>query len=64
MLILFIERMNIEITIRGVKIERQKIEGMNELGLQCIYKWKCHNETPCIAFLNKNAFFQKRKTGR
>jgi hypothetical protein len=26
---------------------------MNQFGLQYIYTWKCHNETPCIAILNK-----------
>jgi hypothetical protein len=26
---------------------------MNEFGLRHIYTWKCHNETPCRAILNK-----------
>jgi hypothetical protein len=48
-----------------IKVERRKIEGMNQLKFYCIYTWKCHNETPCIAILkNKNAFFKKQRTGR
>jgi hypothetical protein len=26
---------------------------MNQFGLQYIYTWKCHKETPCVAILNK-----------
>jgi hypothetical protein len=32
------------------KVERRKMEWMNQL---YIYIWKCQNETPCIAILNK-----------
>jgi hypothetical protein len=33
------------------------MEEMNQSGMQYIYTWKCHNETPCIAILNKQSFF-------
>jgi hypothetical protein len=51
----------------GTKVERRKIEGMNQFGLKHIYTWKCHNEIPFIAILNKHKclfFFQKWKTRR
>jgi hypothetical protein len=35
---------------------------MNQFGLQHIYTWKCHEEAPCVAILNKNVilfFFYK-----
>jgi hypothetical protein len=44
-----------EITIR--KVERRKIEGMNQIRLHYIYTWKFHKETPCLAILNKNCIF-------
>jgi hypothetical protein len=37
----------------GTKVERRKLEEMNEFGLKYIYTWKCHKETPCIDILNK-----------
>jgi hypothetical protein len=31
----------------GVRAEGEKWrEGMNQTGVQCMYIWKCHNETP------------------
>jgi hypothetical protein len=33
----------------------RKVE-MNQFGLQNIYTWKCHKETPC-SYLNKNVIF-------
>jgi hypothetical protein len=29
------------------------MEGMNQFGIQYIYTWNCHNETPHIAIVNK-----------
>jgi hypothetical protein len=49
---------------KGIKVERSKIKGMNEFRLQYIYTWKCHNETPCKAILNKqkcNFFYKNRE---
>jgi hypothetical protein len=36
---------------------------MNQFGLECIYVWKCHKETPYIAILNKNVMFFFYKIG-
>jgi hypothetical protein len=41
---------------KGTSIERRKIEGMNQFKLKYIHTLKCHNETPCIAILNKQKF--------
>jgi hypothetical protein len=30
---------------------------MNQFGLEYIYTWKCHKETPCVVILNKNVLF-------
>jgi hypothetical protein len=48
---------------KGTKVEMRKIDGMKQFRLQ-LHTWECHNETPCIAIVNKNAFFQKWRTGR
>jgi hypothetical protein len=32
------------------------MEGMNQFGSSYIYTWKCHNENPCIATLNKQKY--------
>jgi hypothetical protein len=29
------------------------MEGMNQFRTIYIHTWKCHNETPCVAILNK-----------
>jgi hypothetical protein len=37
------------------------MEGMNQFRIKCVYTWKCHNEIPCVAILNKQkcgAFFK------
>jgi hypothetical protein len=31
------------------KIERIKLEEIKQIGLQYIFMWKCHKETPCVA---------------
>jgi hypothetical protein len=41
---------------------------MNQTGLQYIYAWKCHKETPCVAILKKQnchflSFLQNQRTG-
>jgi hypothetical protein len=42
------------------KVERRKMEGINQFRIQYIYTRKCHNETLCIATLNKQkVFFSK-----
>jgi hypothetical protein len=46
----------VEITIEGAKVERRKIEEMNQFGLKHLYAWKCHKETPCI-LRKKNVIF-------
>jgi RNase P subunit RPR2 len=38
---------------KGTKVERRKIEEMNQIGLSYIYTWKYHKEIPCVAILNK-----------
>jgi hypothetical protein len=38
------------------------MEGMNQFGIQYIYTWQCHNETPCIAILNKQKSLLFSKT--
>jgi hypothetical protein len=52
--------------MKGTKVERRKMEGMNQFRIQYIYTWKCHNGTPCIAILNKqkSLFFKNRGTGQ
>jgi hypothetical protein len=40
-------------------VERRKIEWMNQFMLLYIYIWKSHNETPCLAMLNKQKYFKK-----
>jgi predicted CopG family antitoxin len=51
-------RMNIEFLSllegykKGAEVERRKTEEMNQFELYYI-TWKSHNETPCIAILNK-----------
>jgi hypothetical protein len=50
---------------RKMKKKRlQLLEVINQFGLQYIYTWKWHNETPCIAILNKQtntSFFKNRE---
>jgi hypothetical protein len=43
---------------KETKIERRKIEGMNQFGF---YIWKCHSEILCMDILNKNVVFTKMK---
>jgi hypothetical protein len=54
--------MNIEVLRnyhkKRTKVERRKMEGMNQFGIQYIYTWKCRNETLCVDL--KNSFFQKQ----
>jgi hypothetical protein len=52
----------VEITIRK-KVERRKIEDMNQFKLKYIYTRKCHKESPCRAILNKQkmSFFKNRE---
>jgi hypothetical protein len=38
---------------KRTKVERSKIEEMNQFVFYFIYIWKCHKETPCVAILNK-----------
>jgi hypothetical protein len=38
---------------KGIKVERRKIEEMNQFRLKYIYTWKCHKETPYVAILTK-----------
>jgi hypothetical protein len=41
---------------------KEKNRKDEQLELQYINTWKCHNETPCLAVLHKqNVFFQKLK---
>jgi hypothetical protein len=40
------------------------MEGMSQFGIEYIYTWKCHNETPCIIKEIKMSCFQKWRTGR
>jgi hypothetical protein len=35
------------------------MEGMSQFGIQYISTWKCHNEIPCVAILNKQKFLVK-----
>jgi hypothetical protein len=35
------------------KVERRKMDGMNQFMMLYIYTWKCHNENLCIDILNK-----------
>jgi hypothetical protein len=41
----------------------RKTERINQFRLLYIYTWKCQNETPCLAILNKQkiSFFSKTK---
>jgi hypothetical protein len=48
---------NISYHKNGTKVQRRKIEEMNQLRLQYMYTWKCHKETPCVSILNKNVIF-------
>jgi hypothetical protein len=54
-----------EITIKKRTIvERRKMEGMNQFRIQNIYTRKCHNETLCIAILNKQKHIILKKGGQ
>jgi hypothetical protein len=46
------------------KVERRKVEKMNQFGIKYIYTWKCYNETPCIDILNKQKFLFSKTGGR
>jgi hypothetical protein len=39
---------------KGTKVERRKIEKMNQTGLYYIYTWTCHKEIPYKTILCKN----------
>jgi hypothetical protein len=48
----------------STNVER-KMEALKQFGLYYIDSWKCHNETPCIAILNKQKYlFSKMKDMR
>jgi hypothetical protein len=48
---------------KETKVERRKIEQINQFGISHIYTWKRYNETPCIAILKKQKwhFFYKNR---
>jgi hypothetical protein len=46
------------------QVDRRKMEGMNQFGLQYICTRKCHYETPCIVILNKQKMFLYQKRGQ
>jgi hypothetical protein len=46
---------------KGIKGKRRKIEAMNQFGLQYIYTWKCHNETPHVANRKQKCLFFKNR---
>jgi CRISPR/Cas system endoribonuclease Cas6 (RAMP superfamily) len=39
---------------KRLNVEVRKLEKMNRLGLQYIYSWKNHKETPCVATFISN----------
>jgi hypothetical protein len=45
----------------GTKVERRKLERMNQLGMYYIYTGKCHNEIPWIGDLKNEG--HEGKTG-
>jgi hypothetical protein len=45
------------------KVERRKMQRMNQFMIQYIYIWNCHDEALCIAILNKKCLFFLSKNG-
>jgi hypothetical protein len=55
-----------EVDKKCTKIQRRKMKGMNQFGIQYLDTWTCHNETLCIDLSNKNKclFSQAGRAGR